>query len=108
MLVATMTASNTIDITEIDGSLSSMQSLVGGLIQPIDLLDDVTMWVNEEGLVIGLEYNHLATSFCSIFGIDAYICGDVFLTGGVDEDGNTMPLKQEYADYLTEQMASVL
>ena len=35
MLVATMTTNDTIDITEIDGSLGSMQSLVGGLIQPI-------------------------------------------------------------------------
>jgi hypothetical protein len=108
MLVATMTANDTIDIIEIDGSLSSMQSLVGGLIQPIDLLEDVTMWVNEEGLLIDLPYNHLATTFCGIFGIDTYICGNVFLTGGTDEDGNTMPLKQEYADYLRAQMASVL
>lgn len=108
MLVATMTTNDTIDITEIDGSLSSMQSLVDGLIQPIDLLPDVTMWVNEEGLLLSLPYNSLATSFCSVFGIDTYICGNVFLTGGTDENGKTLPLKQEYADYLKEQMASAL
>ncbi len=108
MLVATMTASDTIEAIEIDGTLSSMQSLVGGLIQPIDLAEDVTMWVNEEGLLLDLDYNTLATSFCAIYGIDTYICGDVFLTGGTDANGNTLPLKKEYADYLTEQMASVL
>lgn len=108
MLVATMNANDTIDAIEITGDLSSMQRLVGGLIQPIDLADDVTMWVNEEGMILDLPYNHLATTFCAIYGIETYLCGDVFLTGGTDEDGNTLPLKQEYADHLLAQMASTL
>ena len=107
MLVATMNANDTVEALEIDGSLASMQKLVGGLIQPIDLAEDTTMWVNEEGLMLDLPYNHLATSFCAIYGIDTYICGDIFLTGGVDEDGNTLPLKQEYADFLLAEMASI-
>jgi hypothetical protein len=107
MLVAVMTAEDSIDAYEIDGTLEAMQRLVGGLIQPIDLAEDVTMWVNEEGLLLDLPYNHLATTFCAIYSIDTYICGDVFLTGGVDANGNTLPLKKEYADYLLEQMASI-
>jgi hypothetical protein len=107
MLVATMTANDTIDAFEIDGTLKSMQGLVGGLIQPIDLAEDTVMWVNEEGLLADLPYNHIATTFCAIYGIETYVCGDVFLTGGTDDNGNTLPLKQEYADYLVSQMASL-
>lgn len=100
MLVAVITTEGNISELEIDGSLSSMQAIVGGLIQPVDLLEDATIWVNEESLMLDMPYNYVASRFASQFGYDAYLCGNAFVTGGVDEDGNTMPLRRDYLDAL--------
>ena len=46
-------------IKEIDGSLESMQKIVGGLIQAIYPFDDpeVALVCNDEGKIIGLPFN---------------------------------------------------
>lgn len=45
-------------ITEIDGSLEAMQEFVGGLIQAVYPFDDpVAVICNDEGKLMGLEYN---------------------------------------------------
>ena len=46
-------------IVECDGSLESLQGLVGGLIEPFDVLFGTTpsIYVNEEGLLQGLKPN---------------------------------------------------
>jgi uncharacterized protein DUF3846 len=48
----------TVTETEIDGSLQSLQQIVGGLIEPVyDGLDDAHhCYVNEEGLLNGLQH----------------------------------------------------
>ena len=45
------------EVREIDGSLSSMQDIVGGLIQPIYLDDSVTLLCNDEGNLMQLPAN---------------------------------------------------
>ena len=47
------------ELKEIDGSLKSMQEIVGGLIQPIYLFDDdsVVLVCNDEGKVMNLPLN---------------------------------------------------
>ncbi len=89
LLVKADLAYEGLDIAE--GELKKLQTAVDGLIQPVDIGDTVTMWVNEEGLLRGdLKLNHLATMLMEEIGYKTPIMGDVVFTGGSDEDGNTM------------------
>ena len=48
-------------IMEIEGSLASMQSLVGGRIQAVfPFPEEVALICNEEGKLMGLPYNRLS------------------------------------------------
>ena len=68
------------------GSLAEYQAVVGGYIEPVDT-DDYTIFINEEGLLLGLEPNwpisHLAGQF---------LVGDVAVVGKPDRFGNTSKL----------------
>jgi hypothetical protein len=89
LLVKTDLTYEGLDIAE--GELKKLQNAVDGLIQPVDIGDKVTMWVNEEGLLRGdLKLNHLATMLMEEMGYKTPIMGDVVFTGAPDEDGNTM------------------
>ena len=100
MLVAVIKTSGEIESRDIDGTLESMQALVGGYIEALDLTGDSTMWVNEEGLLLDLPYNHTATMFAGNWYNDTYIVGDVFITGGADENGKTLPIREDYLEAL--------
>lgn len=85
---------------EIDGSLESMQAVVGGLIQlyPLDNTDDVVIICNEEGKINGSAPNRV------IIGADGrvedVIYGDFFLCSAPpdSEDLKSIPdhLVDEY------------
>jgi hypothetical protein len=98
VIVTTKAEVSIIDIAE--GSLKKLQSAVDGLIQPVDLDADVTMWVNEEGLLRNdLEMNDIATSlYAQMYDITNPIIGDVVFTGGTDEEGNTLGLGDDYVN----------
>jgi hypothetical protein len=100
MLVAIINTDGTVESKEIDGSLESMQAIVGGLIQPVDLEPTATIWVNEEGLLLEMEPNRIATDLAHEFGIHARLFGTAFLTGGIDEDGNTLEANPEHIKVL--------
>ena len=65
---------------EIDGSLRSMQEIVGGLIQPVYPFDDsVVLVCNDEGKVMDLPANRgLRNEGGQIYDI---VCGTFFLCG---------------------------
>lgn len=90
MLVAVINTDGTVEARQIDGSLYSMQHIVEGLIQPVDIQDDITLWVNEEGLYRD-DHNPLASGIAN-----THINGPAFLTGGIDEEGNTLGLNPAY------------
>jgi hypothetical protein len=98
VIVTTKAEVSIIDIAE--GSLKKLQSAVDGLIQPIDLNADVTMWVNEEGLLRNdLEMNDIATSlYAQMYDITNPLMGDVVFTGGTDEEGETLGLADDYVN----------
>lgn len=84
-----------------EGELKKVDSLdyptlsgaVGGLIEAVTLDGDITLWCNEEGKILGLPYNDKATLLWEkTFGATDLIMGDVILTGGNDEEGETLPL----------------
>ena len=45
-----------------DPNLENLQAAVGGLIQAIDLAPELTMWCNDEGKLMGLPVNPVATA----------------------------------------------
>jgi hypothetical protein len=90
MLVALINTDGTVEAKQIDGSLQSMQSIVEGLIQPVDLQEDMTLWVNEEGMYRD-DYNFLASGIAGI-----PLNGPAFITGGINEEGETMGLNPAY------------
>lgn len=75
--------------------LSKLQNAVDGLIQPIDISDSLTMWVNEEFLLRNsFEPNLLGTAMYQSIGGQSIIMGTIVFTGGVDVEGDTMGLTQ--------------
>ncbi len=83
------------------GTYQFLSESVGGLIQGVSLSDKVDMWLNEEGKIIDLPYNHIATvAWASVFGETDIIVGDVVFTGGVDEDGEIVGLSETMFDKL--------
>lgn len=70
-----------------DRFLSEAQGHVGGWVDVVSnaLPDGTTVWVNDEGLLLGLDGNAWATLL-----FRRYLAGNLVVTGGVDEDGNTL------------------
>ena len=88
------------EVKELDGiTLQDLQSAVGGWVQAIDLADDLTMWLNEEGKLTGLPHNTTAQKLWDkTFWVGSdFVVGDVVLTGGTDEEGVTLPLGDDTA-----------
>lgn len=100
LVISTTGETQVIDIAE--DTLSMLQGAVGGWVQAIDISPDVTMWLNEEGKLEGLPHNPTAQSiFDSAFGPGQdYLVGNVVLTGGVDEEGDTLGLTTEHLQSL--------
>jgi hypothetical protein len=88
---------------EVD-SLTQLQEAVGGLVQAVDLRDDLTLWCNEEGkLINGMQPNVIATHLWEKnFGMTDIILGDVVFTGGTDDEGDNLALTHAWQVQLTE------
>jgi hypothetical protein len=94
----------TTQVIDIEGDeLGQLQRAVEGLIQPVELTDIITMWVNEEGLFQGgLSLNQLASAFMQEIGSETPIMGNAVFTGGTDEDGNTLGMAEDVLAELLE------
>ena len=69
------------EVREIDGSLKTMQGIVGGLIQPIPLIGDpnTVLVCNDEGKLLNLPANRgLRDGTGQIYDI---VCGTFFICG---------------------------
>jgi Domain of unknown function (DUF3846) len=66
-----------------------IKQAVGGWLESIHLDNDLTLYINEEGKLLGLPQNPIATAFfASYYGLHQdVIVGDVIFVGGVDEEG---------------------
>lgn len=80
-------------VMDIDGSLETMQMLVGGYIETMYIDDDVALVCNEEGKINGSEPNRFA--FDKGGRIIDLIYGDFFLIGAPIESDNFASLKPE-------------
>lgn len=98
-----ITALGNIANVRING-LRDMQRAVGGMVEAIDVGiggKECTIWLNEEGKIWSLPSNTLATDLAEgrIFAGD-YIAGDVLITGGVDDEGETLGVHPDVAGSL--------
>ena len=84
-------------------SLAQLQAAVGGWVQAADLQDDLTLWCNEEGKLIGLTPNVIGTHMWEkSFGMTDIIMGDIVFTGGTDDDGDNLGLPTAWLIQLQE------
>ena len=94
-------------LAEIDGSLESMQEIVGGLIQVIyPFIDPVALVCNDEGKLMGLPLNRLLTDGdCRTYDI---IAGTFFLCSAPADSDSFESLTEDqinkYAKYYKDQM----
>ena len=94
-------------VAEIDGSLESMQNIVGGFIQAIYPFDDpVALVCNDEGKLMGLPLNRpLMDSSGNIYDI---IAGTFFLCAAPSDSDSFGSLTEEqiskYTEYYKNQM----
>ncbi|MFM8798702.1 MAG: DUF3846 domain-containing protein [Fluviibacter sp.] len=87
---------------DLDSGCEALQAEVGG---SFDLVTSATgetsFWVNDEGKLTGLPINTVATILLyrlnPVFRGKDFLCGPVVLTGGADENGNTLSLSKEAA-----------
>lgn len=87
-------------VRETDGSLESMQRLVGGYIQAVYPFDDpVALICNEEGKLLGLPMNRTLRDERGVpYDI---VCGTFFLAGIAEDDFASLTDRQieKYTDY---------
>lgn len=103
VIIATDGTLDVITKPDSETSLSFLQQAVGGYIEPVDLWDNITMYVNEEGKVYNLLYNPFATVIAhnaSAINIFDYIYGDVVLIGFDPESGDTVGLTQNQINFI--------
>jgi hypothetical protein len=90
-----------LDIEE--DSLKKLQGAVGGWVQAVDLHDDLTLWCNEEGKLIGLTPNVIGTHlYEKNFSVLDVIMGDIVFTGGTDDEGDNLGLPTAWLVQLQE------
>ena len=96
-----------LDLDAPEGSLQVLQSGVGGWIEQVTITPELTMFVNEEGK---MEFPAIVNAYANAMfakrfgaGIDT-IVGDVVLTGGMDDEGETVGLTDEQVRSLTWQV----
>jgi len=81
---------------------------VGGMIEVVGFRDDqASMYLNEEGKILGMPRNPRATSLAKRHGAISlmdYIAGDAVVVGPVDEDGEDTGLEQEQIDVLFKEI----
>lgn len=86
------------EVRGIDGSLKTMQGIVGGLIQPIYLDGSVALVCNDEGKLMNLPANRgLRNTDGQIYDI---VCGTFFLCGApADSDHFTSLTPEQIEQY---------
>lgn len=82
----------TYQVIDLDGGLPVLQEAVGGYIENIDV-PGMPMFVNDDGLALKLELNQFASGiYHAAFGTTVPIAGPVVIYGGVDAEGENLPL----------------
>jgi hypothetical protein len=88
---------NKVEIKEVESiEYETLSTAVNGMVELVSINEDVDMWLNEEGKIIGLEPNIIASLIWNrVFPNFDIVMGDVIITGGADDAGNTVGLSDE-------------
>lgn len=84
------------------GTADDLRGVLGGWLEAAPADEHVTIWVNEEGKLLGLPVNRLAMDVwirwdvhhCMLVGRD-WLAGNVVVTGGAGRRGETLPLPDD-------------
>lgn len=83
-----------------NGDFAHLQDVCGGSVECAPSSDIVTIWCNEDGKGLELPVNGPANKVWALY--DIYDClswdrlvGNVVITGGTDDDGETMDLPED-------------
>ena len=100
---------NTVEVeqdTEEFVSYATLSRAVGGMIEAVTLPNGLTLWVNEEGKMDGLPVNEYATNLMTReFGATYdIIVGNAIVTGGADDEGETLGLTDEQVAELVDNI----
>ena len=93
--VAVVDTDGSITTEHVPFTLSWAQQTVGGLIQSVPTPnDDASLYINDEGALIGLDYNETATLFVAGVGLlpGDFLRGPAIVTGPIDASGNATSL----------------
>jgi len=86
-----------------ESSYKLLSEAVGGYIERVQMKSGIDIWVNEEGKLIGLPQNPIGTAlWADSYGTTDIIVGNIIITSGADDEGNTLGLSDEQ---VTELMA---
>jgi len=90
-------------------SYEVIRNAVNGWIECAVVGEDIDLWLNEEGKLIGLEPNRTATYlFWNKYGVGSdIIVGDVFLTSN-DGEGETTGLTPKQVEFLKEEFGLIV
>lgn len=92
-----ITTDNKVELQEIESiEYETLSNAVNGMVELVSLDSEVDMWLNEEGKLIGLEPNIIASIIWNkVFPNFDVVMGNVIITGGADDEGNTVGLSDE-------------
>jgi hypothetical protein len=95
--VLCISTDNTIEIKEVESiEYETLYEAVNGLVELVTINENVDMWLNEEGKINGLEPNIIASLiYNKVFPNFDIVMGNVIITGGADDEGNTIGLSDE-------------
>lgn len=89
--------------TDIENELGAFQGVVGGYIEGV-FGNVATIYVNEEGLLMSLPWNLLATHFANkVLGTPVNLVGTALIVGPGDGDGNDTDVRPTVVDYFTKE-----
>lgn len=78
-------------------SYQMLRDAVDGYIECVAIQEGIDLWLNEEGKLIGLQPNLVATKlYRNAYPTNDFIVGDVVITGGADEEGETLGLSETH------------
>jgi hypothetical protein len=84
-----------------ESSYKVLSGAVGGFIERVQLKGGLDLWLNEEGKLTGLPQNPIGTGLWSdSYGTTDIIVGNIIITSGTDDEGNTLGLSDEQVAHL--------
>lgn len=86
-----------------EGWYEELKKSVGGYVEIVRLTKFLTMWVNEEGLLLNLPINAVGSLAYGVAfdAIGTPIAGNIVFTGGLTGEGEPTSITQEGLDWLT-------